>query len=344
VPASNSAAVNATIGANPPASAAFTAPVSFAEGPDTNYAVYNRTVTLSDAFDPPPPGVAIGPVDTPGPFVLTGDSPSPITRSFTSRATNVSLKCDDPAIVADVATLVSASPIPEKRGRPSTPQPVPSPASATARVSVLVRAPGCGPSGVPQVGGPTGAPSTSNLPPVKPAGVPSASPSGPGVQPSGPGVQPPGPGLQPTNPRVTPAGGPVTRPPAKPPVSGPGVCPRPLLEASLIGPRSMLVGERPTWLLRVRNAGSPIARGVVLSEQLPPGFSIAAASHRFSFRSGLMRFSGPTLKRGQTFDVRVTLQAARGTAGPRMNRLRVTALCGAAQTAVAPVTVSAVTG
>jgi hypothetical protein len=57
-----------------------------------------------------------------------------------------------------------------------------------------------------------------------------------------------------------------------------------------------------------------------------------------------MRFAGPTLKRGQVFDVRVTLQAARGTSGPRMNRIRATALCGAAQTAVAPVTVSAVTG
>ena len=325
---SNNATVNATVGAAAPASLTFTAPVSFAEGPDTNYAVYNRTVTLTDAFDAPPTGVAVGPIDKPGPFVLTGDSPSPMTTTFTSRATNVSLRCDDPATVADTATLTSASALPEKTGRPSTPTPVPSPANAVARVSVLVRSPACGTSGGPQV-------STPN---VTPAGVPSPQSTG------GPSTQPPGPGLQPTGPRVTPAGIPVKKPPAKPPVTPAGACPRPLLEASLIGPRSMLVGERPTWLLRVRNTGSALARRLTLVEKLPPGFSVAAASQRFSFRSGLMRFAGPTLKRGQVFDVRVTLQAARGTSGPRMNRIRATAMCGATETAVSPVTVSAVTG
>jgi hypothetical protein len=349
VPGSNSADVSAAIGAAPAAAIVFTAPVDFADGPNANSAVYNRMVTLTDAFDAPPAGVAIGPVDNPGPFVLNGDSPSPITRSFTSQATNVSLRCEDTAVVADVATLQAASPTPEKKGRPATPQPVPGPASATARVSVLVRAPGCGASGAPQTGGPAGGPAggpptsrpssgppsgpPSGLPPVRPAGAPSPSPT-----------SPPGPGLQPTGPRVTPAGVPTPRTPAKPGVPAAGACPRPRLEASVIGPNNMLVGERPTWLLRVRNAGSAIARGVTLNERIPRGFSVAAASHRFTFRSGVMRFTTPALKRGQTFDVRVTLQAARGTNGPRVNRITVTALCGGAQTAFAPVTVSAVTG
>jgi uncharacterized repeat protein (TIGR01451 family) len=126
----------------------------------------------------------------------------------------------------------------------------------------------------------------------------------------------------------------------KPPVAAP--CIRPSLVARIVGPKTMVAGQKGTWRISVRNVGSHLARSVVLTERIPSGFSLLRSTPRAIFGSGVARFRLANLRPGQTATLRLTMHASRGIAGRRLQQARIATGCGGTEAAVAPVTVRTV--
>ena len=307
--ASNQAAADWEVGGKVDPTSTVTIPVSFVEGPKTPQAIYFRNASVSDLIDPPPPGVAIGaPVPT-GPFAVAADQPATLNPVLTTQVTNVSLHCASTGTITNLGTLQSDN-TPERINNPALLRPAPLPQTTTARAPVLVMSPDCGPTpplSTPQTVAPT--------PTI--AGTPTPPTPLPGVTPAG-----------------TPT--PVPRKPPKP-----RPCPVPSLGASMIGPRTVFTGQRGTWLITVSNQGRPAARNLVVREQLPVGFSVVGSTRSFSFAGRLLRFPVKSLAGGRKLAIRITMQVDNGlAAGRAVHRVRVSASCGATETALAPVRVT----
>jgi uncharacterized repeat protein (TIGR01451 family) len=308
-------------------SSSFTAPVDFSDGPATNRAVYLRTATLSDAYAAPPAGLLVGVPANPGPFTLSADQPQSLLVTLTSRIRNESLACPAGASVADTATLASANK-PEETNNPTSSGRPPA-VSLTAAAAVQVTA-GCAAT---ETQTPPGAPvpTTQGLTPATAPQVAVAFTPAPGGLPVAPvamiaGDVPDAAAVKPAQPSAAP------------------VCTRPSLVASIVGPRRVRAGQQVAWRISVRNAGSHLARSVVLNDRIPIGFSLLRSTPRVSFVAGVARFHLPNLRPGQTATVRLTMRASRDTAGRRLQQARIVSGCGGIESAVAPITVTAVAG
>jgi hypothetical protein len=317
---------------------AFSAPVDFSDGPDTNTAVYLRTATLTEAYGTPPTGLLVGVADNPGPFTLAADQPSSLSVTLTSRIRNESLDCPKSATVSDTATLVSRN-RPEETNNPSS-SGSPSSVTLSASATVQVTASGCG---APSAPGPATAPPSAG-PPGQVAQTPAAAVPGPGPLASSQ-TAPPQPQVAAVPVSATPEPGAAPVPPVvKPQPQARPVCVPASLTARIAGPRRIVAGQRVNWLIRVRNVGRGIGRAVVLTSRIPSGFSLVRSSPRTSFVSGVARFRLPNLAPGRSATVRLTMHASRGIAGKRLHQARVASSCNAIETATAPITVNAVAG
>jgi uncharacterized repeat protein (TIGR01451 family) len=309
-------------------SSSFSAPVDFSDGPATNRAVYLRTATLSDAYAPPPVGLLVGVPANPGPFTLSADQPQSLLVTLSSQIRNESLACPAGASVADTATLSAANKPEETNDPTSSGRPPAVGLSAAAAVQVTAAC----------------AASETQTPPVGPLAT-----TPPPLQTPQPQVastlDQPAPGGLPVLPVAQIAGDLPASAPAKPaaPSAAP-VCIRPSLLASIVGPRRVRAGQQVTWRISVRNTGSQLARSVVLNDRIPIGFSLIRSTPRFSFVSGVARFRLPNLRPGQIASVRLTMRASRDTAGRRLQQARIVSGCGGSESALAPITVSAVAG
>jgi uncharacterized repeat protein (TIGR01451 family) len=306
--ASNRAAADWEIGGKVDPTSTVSLGVSFVEGPKTPTAVYFRNATVADYIDAAPPGVAIA-AGPSGPFPLAADQPASLNPVVSAQVTNVSLHCGSTGTITDVAALQSDS-APERKNNPALLRPAPLPQTVAARALVLVMSPDCGPApplSTPQTVAPT--------PTI--AGTPTPPAPLPGVTPAGTPI-------------------PVPRKPPKPPA-----CPLPRLDASMIGPRRAFTGQRASWLITVNNRGSAAARNLVVREQLPVGFSVVGSTRSFAFAGRLLRFPVKRLAGGRRLAIRITMQVDNGlAAGTAVHRVRVSASCGAAETALAPVRVT----
>jgi uncharacterized repeat protein (TIGR01451 family) len=315
----------------------FVAPVDFADGPQTNAAVYFRTATLSDAFAAPPAGVSVTVPDDPGPWKLAADDPASLSRSFTSSILNVGLACQAAVQVADTATLRPPSKA-EVRNRP-TGTGAPDSDTITATASVSVTSDCSGENALPPAGGPpSGGTPPGNVPPAgtPPAGTPPAE-TPPPVATSQTAPPTPEPGAAPTAPNP-PSG--TQAPPVKPqPTAGRPLCPAPTLSARVIGARRVAAGQRLTWRIQIRNSGRVIARRVVLSDRLPNGFALVSSTPRATFAGGTLRFSVPSLRPGRSAVVSLTMQVPRAATGSRVGTATLRAACGGIESARTPVTV-----
>jgi uncharacterized repeat protein (TIGR01451 family) len=309
--ASNRAAVDWQIGGQVDPTSAVTLGVSFVEGPKTPQAIYFRNATVADLVDPAPPGVALGVPSPPGPVAAAADQPATLNPALTLQATNVSLHCGSTGTITNLSTLQSDN-TPERKNNPALLRPAPGPQALTARALVLVMSPDCGPPpplSTPQTVAPTPTPTIAGTP-----GPPSPLPG------------------------VTPAGTPVPVP-RKPPTPRP--CPVPRLDASMVGPKRAFMGQRATWLITVRNRGSAAARNLVVRERLPVGFSVVGSTRAFSFAGRQLRFPVSRLPGRRNLAIRITMQVDNGlAAGTAVHRVRVSASCGATETALAPVQVT----
>jgi uncharacterized repeat protein (TIGR01451 family) len=307
-PASNAASADWMVGGKVDPTSTVTLAVSFVEGPKTPTAVYFRNATVSDVVDPPPPGIAIGAPSPPGPFQVVADQPGTLNPVLTTQVTNVSLHCASTGTITNLATLQSDN-TPERKNNPALLRPAPLPQTTFARAPVLVSSPDCAPAPplTPQAANPT--PTTAGTP-TPPAPLPG----------------------------VTPAGTP-TPVPSKPPKPRP--CPVPNLGASMIGPKKVFTGQRGSWLITVANRGRTAARNLVVREQLPVGFSVVGSTRSFAFAGRQLRFPVGSLAGGRKLAIQITMQVDNGlAAGTAVHRVRVSASCGATETALAPVQVT----
>jgi uncharacterized repeat protein (TIGR01451 family) len=301
--ASNTASVDWAVGAKDPTTT-ITTPVSFEDGPKTPQAIYFRTATVTDSPDPAPPGTAVGPPAPSGPFTVAADQPDTLNPATTAQVTNTSLRCGSSATITNMAALRSDN-APERRNNPTVIRPAPLPQVVFARALVLVMSPECGPPppmATPQSVTPAPPPPPTGLPAVNPAGIP-------------------------------------TPVPAKP--AAPAPCPVPKLATSVLGPKRAFAGQRATWLVTVRNGGPAAARSVLVQERLPVGFSVVGSTRAFTFRGRLLRFRVPRLNAGRRLAIRITMHVDNGlAAGRAVHRVRVSASCARAETALAPVMVT----
>ncbi|MDH3724344.1 MAG: DUF11 domain-containing protein [Thermoleophilia bacterium] len=140
--------------------------------------------------------------------------------------------------------------------------------------------------------------------------------------PAPPAPPPAPPAPPPTPPQVVPPSPPI--PPARPPARG-----RLLVRKN--GPARLVAGGRARFVVRVRNEGPATARGVIVSDKLPPGFFIRGLERRAratgKWKRVRPRISGTgrlvmrigSLKPQGTTQVRITLGARRGVRGRRCN-------------------------
>jgi uncharacterized repeat protein (TIGR01451 family) len=270
----------------------------------------------------------VGVPDKPGPFTLAADQPQSLAVTLTSQIRNESLVCPKGASVADTATLAAAN-TPEESNNPTSSGRPPA-VSLTASAAVQVTA-SCGPTE-------NQTPTTGPLPTVQPP-VPTTQPQVPST------LDQPQPGALPVPPPGQVAGNLPVSAPVKPgqPSAGP-LCTTPSLAARIVGPRRIVAGQQLTFRISVRNTGATLARSVVLRDRIPSGFSLLRSTPRASFVSGVASFRLPNLRPGQTATVRLTMHASRGIAGRRLQQARIVSGCGGSESAVAPVTVSAVAG
>jgi uncharacterized repeat protein (TIGR01451 family) len=109
----------------------------------------------------------------------------------------------------------------------------------------------------------------------------------------------------------------------------------------MIGPKRAFTGQRASWLITVDNRGNAPARNLVVREQLPVGFSVVGSTRSFAFAGRQLRFPVKRLAGGRRLAIRITMQVDNGlAAGTAVHRVRVSASCGAAETALAPVQVT----
>ncbi|MDX6647311.1 MAG: hypothetical protein QOK40_3038 [Miltoncostaeaceae bacterium] len=312
-------------------SSSFSAPVDFTDGPATNSVVWLRTATLTDAYGSPPAGLLVGVPDQPGPFTLSADQPSSLSVTLSSRIRNESLACPGTGTVNDTATLTSAAK-PEVVNKPTTSGQPPA-VSLTATASVVVTAQGCATQNQKP---PTPAQPTGPPPPAQPTAAGPPPPAAPQAQAAPPQAEV-------ASVPSAPLAGAAPVAPAPKPVVGPA-CVRAALSARIVGPRRVTAGQQVTWRITVRNVGRTLARSVRLTDRIPSGFSLVRSTPRAGFLAGVARFSLPDLRPGHAATVRLTMHASRDTVGQRLQRARVAGACEATESAVAPVTVSAVAG
>ena len=137
-------------------------------------------------------------------------------------------------------------------------------------------------------------------------------------------------------------------PPATPPAPAPEpeitAAPAPVVTAprrarlaiSKVGKARVRAGKRTYWHLRVRSTGNTTARGVVLRDRIPRGFSVAGAKIRvrtkikgrmvnrwrpvkYTVRRGNVIIGLGPLARGRAKHVRIWMRAARDARGTSVN-------------------------
>jgi uncharacterized repeat protein (TIGR01451 family) len=137
----------------------------------------------------------------------------------------------------------------------------------------------------------------------------------------------------PPPPQLVPPPVPPPAPPAPPPARPPA--PAPTLAIAKSGPARLVAGGRGRFIVRVSNRGTGTARGVAVSDLLPPGFFVRRveigarprAWRRVGVRMARGRLLIPigTLRPGRRVLVRITLGAHRGVRGRTCNYARVSA-------------------
>jgi len=110
----------------------------------------------------------------------------------------------------------------------------------------------------------------------------------------------------------------------------------PRLAITKVGPRTARVGGVVRYVIRVTNRGSAAARNVRVTERLPRGLVIARRNYTV-LRGGAPVWVVGTLRPGQSRTVVVTLRAADGLTGTRVNAAVATG------TGIVPVTARAAT-